>query len=140
MSGSSRPLTANGSPLYTKVERIMVRLGTDAEVEVSILIGDEDVTAVFPPHGDSELNEAIKKLATTRQTNARGVVKDNSFEARTRFFNTQCRRVLNVEGPDGTPLTAETPDWRSLIPANWKVSFALFFEEKLTLTNDDVGN
>tara|TARA_R110000824_G_scaffold152470_1_gene323705 strand:+ start:25041 stop:25400 length:360 start_codon:yes stop_codon:yes gene_type:complete len=117
-----------------------VRLGSEAEVEVAILVGDDEVTAVFPPHGDSELNEAIKKLATTRQSSSRGVVKDNSFEARTRFFNTQCRRVLNVEGPDGLPLTADTPEWRKLIPANWKVSFSLFFEEKMTLSSDDVGN
>ena len=118
----------------------MIKLGTDSEVEVAILVGDEEVTAVFPPHGDSELNDAIKKLATTRQSSSRGVLKDNSFEARTRFFNTQCRRVLNVEGPDGKMLTPETPDWRTLIPANWKVSFSLFFEEKLTLSSEEVGN
>lgn len=118
----------------------MVKLGTEEEVKVAILVGDEEVTAIFPPHGDGEFNEAIKKLATSRQkTNRGGMPQDTSFEARVRFFNTQCRRVENVEGPDG-PLTPETPDWRKLIPVNWKVSFSLFFEEKATLSSDEVGN
>ena len=50
----------------------MVKLGTEEEVKVAILVGDEEVTAIFPPHGDGEFNEAIKKLATSRQkTNRR---------------------------------------------------------------------
>jgi hypothetical protein len=117
-----------------------VRLGTDEETRVAILIGDEEVVAIFPPQGDSELNAAIKKLATSRQSQKGQGVKDTSFEARTRFFNTQCRRVENVEGPDGNPLSAETANWREIIPANWKVSFALFFEEKATLSVEEVGN
>lgn len=118
-----------------------IKLGSQEETKVAILVGDEEVTAIFAPQGDEELNEAIKKLATSRQKTSRGgMPQDTSFEARTRFFNTQCRRVENCEGPDGKPLTAETPDWRKLIPANWKVSFALFFEEKATLSSEDVGN
>ena len=123
-----------------------IKLGVEDETKVAILIGDEEVTAVFPPQGDAELNEAIKKLATSRQSvNRGGNVKDTSFEARLRFFNTQCRRIENVEGPDGKPLCGEpggsnTPDWRKMVPPNWKVSFALFFEEKATLSAADVGN
>ena len=117
---------------------MVVRLGD--EISVAILIGDEEVTAVFPGYDNEEMAEAIKKLATGRlSTNRGGVPKDQSFEARVRFFNTMCQRVENVEGPDG-PLTPETENWRKLVPANWKVSFAIFFEEKATLTNEDVKN
>jgi hypothetical protein len=111
------------------------------EIKVAILIGDEEVTAVFPGYDNTEMNEAIKKLATGRTSiNRGGQPKDLSFEARIRFFNTMCIRVENVEGADGSAITAETENWRKLIPSNWKVSFALFFEEKATLSFEDVGN
>ena len=111
------------------------------EVKVAILVGDEEVTAVFPGYSNPEMAEAIKKLATGRtQIGRGGQAKDKSYEARVRFFNTMCSRVENVEGEDGQPLTPETPDWRQKIPANWKLSFALFFEEKATLSDDEVKN
>lgn len=110
------------------------------EIKVSILIGDDEVTAVFPGYGNAEMATAIKTLATGRMSTGRGGVKDKTYDARIRFFNTMCQRVENVEGEDGKPLSSDTEGWRNLIPVNWKASFAIFFEEKATLTDDDVGN
>ena len=111
------------------------------EIKVAILIGDEEVAAVFPGYDNLEMSEAIKKLATGRTSiNRGGQPKDLSFEARIRFFNTMCSRVENVEGPDGNLLTPDIENWRKFVPPNWKVSFALFFEEKATLSSEDVGN
>jgi len=111
------------------------------EVKVGILIGDEEVRAVFPGYANPEMAAAIKKLALGRNTVGRGgQVKDKSYEARVGFFNSTCIRVENVEGDDGQPLTPDTADWRQKIPANWKLSFALFFEEKATLSDEEVGN
>ena len=110
------------------------------EVKVSILVGDEEVVAVFPGYNNPEMDDAIKKLALGRTTIGRGgQAKDKSYEARTRFFNATCIRVENVE-EGGVPLTPDVPDWRQKIPPNWKLSFALFFEEKATLSEDEVGN
>ena len=111
------------------------------EISVSILIGDEEVTGVFPGYSNPEMNEAIKALATGRMTTGRGgQPRDKTYDARIRFFNSMCLRMVNVEGPDGQALTPDTENWRTLIPVNWKASFAIFFEEKATLTDDDVGN
>jgi hypothetical protein len=116
-----------------------VRLGE--EISVAILIGDEEVVAIFPGYANTEMAAAIKTLSTGRLTTGRGgQPKDQTFDARIRFFNTMCVRVINVEDENGAPLTPDTENWRRLIPANWKTSFSIFFEEKATLTNEDVGN
>ena len=114
-----------------------VRLGDD--VKVSILVGDEEVHAFFPPYSNPEMAEAIRKLAQGRTVQKRGTVQDKSFDARVRFFNTMCLRVENVQTAEGE-LTPDVENWRNMVPANWKVSFSLNFEEKATLTDDDVGN
>jgi hypothetical protein len=111
------------------------------EVKISILVQDEEVHAVFPGYGDSEMQEAIKKLLSGRFTAGRGGrAQDKSMDARLRFFNTMCLRVENVELPDGTPLGPSVDNWRAQVPVNWKVSFALNFEEQNTLTEDDEKN
>ena len=110
-----------------------------SEVKVSILIGDEEVHAFFPGYPDSDFIEAQKKLLSSRFDTQRGTPRDKSQEARIRFFNTTCLRVENVEH-EGKPLTPEVADWRGKIPVGWKVSFSLFFEEKSTLSEEDVGN
>ena len=107
------------------------------EVKVSILIGDEEVHAFFPGYGSTELQDAIKKLLSGRVKQGRGArgVQDKSFEARVSFFNTTCIRVET-----GQSLSTDVENWRQKIPANWKVSFALHFEEKNTLSEDEEGN
>ena len=111
------------------------------EVKVAILVGDEEVTAVFPGYSNPEMDAAIKQLATGRTQIARGgQAKDKSYEARVRFFNATALRVEGVEQDDGTPLTPDVENWRQKIPPNWKLSFALFFEEKATLSEDEVKN
>ena len=109
------------------------------EVRVTILIGDEEVHAFFPGYSDPDMIEAQKRLLSGRFDASRGTPRDKSQEARIRFFNVACQRVENVEH-DGKPLTSDTPDWKQKIPSNWKVSFSLFFEEKSTLSDEDVGN
>ena len=112
------------------------------EVKVSILIGDEEVHAFFPGYGSTELQDAIKKLLSGRVKQGRGArgVQDKSFEARVSFFNTTCIRVENVEDETGQSLSPDVENWRQKIPANWKVSFALHFEEKNPLSEDEEGN
>jgi hypothetical protein len=112
------------------------------EIRVSILVGDEEVHAYFPGYGNAEMQEAIKKLLSGRFQAGRGgrAPQDKTFEARVRFFNSMCTRVENVEDAAGNPLTADTEGWKAQIPANWKVSFALHFEEKNTLTEEEEGN
>lgn len=115
-----------------------VRLGE--EIEVNILVGDEEVRAVFPSYTDEGMAEAIKKLSSGRSVVVRGQAKDRTHEARVKFFNATCLRVENVEASDGTPLTPDMQGWRSQIPPNWKASFAIYFEERATLSEDEVGN
>jgi|TARA_R110000824_G_scaffold190214_2_gene371640 hypothetical protein len=111
------------------------------EVKITILIQNEEVHAVFPGYGDKEMQEAIKKLLSSRFTAGRGGrAQDKSMDARIRFFNTMCLRVENVELPDGTPLLSTVENWRAEVPVNWKVSFALPFEEQNTLTEEEEGN
>ncbi len=111
-----------------------------AENAVEIDVGGEIVRAVFPSYDSEGFNEQIKKLCSERQKGKGINIKDVSFSARVRFFNSTCLRVEGVDVTAGTPLTAETENWRRLIPDNWKVSFALYFEEKNALSEEDVGN
>jgi len=115
-----------------------VKLGTD--VEVAIAIGDEEVTAVFPAYDDPEFMAEVRKLLGGRWQQKGAQQKDKSTEARVRFFNATALNIRNVEGPDGRPIDASSPGWKAKIPANWKVSFALYFEEKNSLTAEDLGN
>jgi len=112
------------------------------EIRVSILVGDEEVHAYFPGYGNAEMQEAIKKLLSGRFVAGRGgrAPQDKTFESRVRFFNSMCTRVENVEDAAGNPMTADTEGWKAQIPANWKVSFSLHFEEKNTLTEEEEGN
>ena len=111
------------------------------EVRVAILIGDEEITAVFPSYSNPEMAAALKSLATGRTMIGRGgQAKDKSYDARVRFFNAMCSRVEGVEMEDGKALSPEVENWRSYIPANWKISFSLYFEEKATLSDEEVGN
>lgn len=112
------------------------------EIKVSILIGEEEAHAFFPGYGNAEMQEAIKKLLSGRFVAGRGgrAPQDKTFEARVRFFNSMCTRVENVEDAAGNPLAADTEGWKAQIPANWKVSFSLHFEEKNTLTEEEEGN
>ena len=112
------------------------------EVRVSILLGGEEVHAYFPGYGNAEMQEAIKRLLSGRFIAGRGgrTPQDKTFESRVRFFNSMCIRVENVEDAAGVPLTPDIEGWKGQIPANWKVSFSLHFEEKNTLTEEEEGN
>ena len=111
-----------------------------AEIPVEIDVGGETVKAIFPSYDSEGFNAEIKRLCSERQKGKGLNIKDVSFSCRVRFFNATCLRVEGVETVPGTPLTAETENWRRLIPDNWKVSWALYFEEKNALSEEDVGN
>ena len=114
------------------------------EICVVIEQGGEDVKAYFPPGDDPLMIAAVKKLVSTR-TKARrgGSVVDKSFDARCTFFDSQCIRVENVEAKNAegqyVPIV-QIESWKGKIPPNWKLSFAIHFEEQATLSEDQVGN
>ncbi len=111
------------------------------EVAVSILVGDEEVTAYFPGYDNPEMGEAIKKLLGGRFAAGKGGrVADRSFEARVQFFNKMCTRLEGVEDGEGQPLAPTVEGWKQKIPPNWKASFATYFEEKSQLSGDDEVN
>ena len=107
-------------------------------------VGNEDIRAYFPPADDPEMVRAVRKLFADRGTTGRGgnaLVK--MFDARIRFFDSQCSRVENAEAKNETgeyvPL-CDLADWKEKFPSQYKVSIALQFEEQATLTGDEVKN
>jgi len=73
----------------------------------------------------------------------KGTAGDSLMEARLKFVDellVGCKQIEVKEAGNVVPLTPELPNWKGRIPANWKTSVALHFEEKEAFTPEDEKN
>jgi len=116
--------------------------GKGAEVRARVdLEGGGHIVAVFPSHGDPVFEKAKKQLLNSRFEQRGRKTKNNSTDARCRFFDSQCQSIEGWQHrqDDGQVVDAMTlPDWQARFPVNLKVSIvSTHFEEMDSLQDED---
>ncbi len=109
----------------------MAVLANPDKTRIKIQVDDEEVTFIL----NTPTTEALLKFLKERySTTRRGRLVDRSYEARIRFVDEHLYDVENVvyrdENGDIKPLNNTVEGWKEKIPASWKVSVAMHFEEK----------
>ncbi len=109
----------------------MAVLTNPEKTRIRIYVGDEEVTFVLnTPSTDALVRFLKDRYVSTR----RGKIVDRSYEARIKFVDEHLYDVENVvyrdENGQIRPLNNTVEGWKEKIPASWKVSVAMHFEEK----------
>jgi len=119
-----------------------VRLNQD--IRVTIDVGGEEATFVFPAWSDPKLQKAIDRMIENRVEFRRNRPVDQGYDQRVIFFDSMCQSCENVTDLNeaGEEVDVMTLDgWKKRIPPGWKVSCAAQFEERgANLSEDERGN
>jgi hypothetical protein len=86
-----------------------------AEWKSTVTQEGETATFYFRNPTNKELSDF---LDDRYELGRKGKVSDHTLAARSEFFDKLLKRVENLEGEDGTPITG--PDRAADIPVNWK--------------------
>ena len=97
---------------------------------VTVTWDNEPVTFIMRPW--TEIDKLIKTLLTGRFKMIGRIVRNESTEARIKFFDSAVFDVEGVETDSGILNRASDPEFFKLIPANVKCSVAMTFEEVQT--------
>lgn len=116
-------------------------------VRVTITVGNEDITAVFPPYDDVSFQQNIKAFLAGRfrmRGGRKGGDDRRLHDARQKFFDTNAVDIEGVQyrapGGEVADLNGQVENWKRKVPPHWKASFALYFEETGDLSEEEEGN